>query len=489
MIYYNLKQVTMLKKYLKKNWFGLILVIVLIFGVVVRLRDFNILPIDAHPMRQSDTECVAYFLATGKADFFHPKSCLMRPTSNTEGYFFLEMPFYESLIAISYKIFGFYPFAARLVNLLLYLVGGLALYGFMSKWWNKITALFSVVAFSFIPGSIFFVGHAYHPDAIAVSFIFVSLFFGWKYREKGKFISLLLAGMFLGISVASRPFGLICLPLLGYFLYLRKSKIRDYLIILFLSLGFYGWWRWWTNHLGIDISWENWVLRDRQQLLVWENIKALVWKNVIGETMGKIVSVLAGIGLIISLIKKNKNTIPLVLWALGIIVYWLIVPSGNLVHQYYADVYIPLFAILAGIGLSFIFSKSKIVALLLVPLVIYNGIRVAGYHFDDRGKVNELGIVRDIQIAIPEGKTLIYLTKANSLPLSLSHRQGWMLGEWPVDVAVHPWSFVMMRQYKFDYLVETKGVADIILSEWNDIKAHYPMVADLETIRVYQYKE
>jgi hypothetical protein len=255
----------MFKKYLKKNWIWLVLIGILIGGLVVRMKNFNILPIDAHPMRQTDTECVAYFMATGKSNFLNPKSCLMRPVSNTNGYFFLEMPFYELLIAGSYKLFGFYPWAARLVNLFLYLIGGLSLFGFMSKWLNKTTALFSVLIFSFIPGSIFFVGHALHPDAMAVSFIMVALYWAWEYKEKGKIWSLILSGLFLGMSVASRPFGLICLPMLGYFLYLRKSKFRDYLLLGLLSIGFYGYWWWRTKALGIDMSWENWVLAGREK--------------------------------------------------------------------------------------------------------------------------------------------------------------------------------------------------------------------------------
>ncbi|MDD4937674.1 MAG: glycosyltransferase family 39 protein [Candidatus Shapirobacteria bacterium] len=479
----------MLKRYLNKKGSWVILILILALGLVVRLKDFNVLPIDAHPMRQTDTECVAYFIAISKSNFLNPKACLMRPVSNNEGYFFLEMPFYELAIAGSYKIFGFYPFAARLINLILYILGSLGLFGFMSKWWNKKIALLSVFIFSFIPGSIFFVGHAIHPDAMAVSFIMVALYFGWKYRENGKFINLILSGLFLGISVASRPFGLICLPMLGYFLYLRKSKVKDYLIILFLSIGFYGFWWWRTKSIGIDMGWENWVLGGREKLLDLAILKNLIWKNVIGETMGKIVSGLAGLGLIIGLVKKDKRIIPLSLWIGGVIVYWLVVPNGNITHQYYADVYIPLFVILAAIGLEWIWNKNKILALLILPILIYNGVRTSNYHYGNQaGGEMEIKIAEDIKKAIPEDKKIIYLAVADSVPLSLSHRQGWMLGEWPIDVAVHIWSFMEMRHYGFDYIVEPKNRMDINTEELNIIKQNYPLVEELETIRIYKYR-
>jgi hypothetical protein len=478
----------MLKKYFEKNKSWLVLVLILVLGLVVRLKDFGVIPIDAHPMRQTDTECVAYFLYSGKSDFFHPKSCLMRPVSNVDGYFFLEMPFYESLIVVSYKIFGVYPWAARLVNLVLYILGSMALYGFMRGWWSKWVAWLSVLVFSFVPGSIFFVGHAIHPDAMAVSFILISLYFGWKYRENSKLINLLLSGLALGISVASRPFGLICLPLLGYFLYLQKSKWWKYLIIFGLGVGFYGFWWWWTRKLGVDVSWENWVLSGREKLLVWENIKNLIWKNVLGETMGKIVSLLAGIGLVIEIVKKDKRIIPLLLWLGGVVVYWFIVPNGNLVHQYYADVYIPVVVILASVGLDWVFGKSKWLTMLIIPLMVYNGIRTSNYHFDIRFNTEAVEIAREIKEKIPEDKKIIYLAKDDSIPLSLSHRQGWMLGEWPTDVAVHIWAFMEMRSYKFDYIVEPKDRVDLKVEDWAIIKQNYPLVEEGEWINIYRYR-
>lgn len=478
----------MLKKYFKKNKSWLVLVLVLFFGLIIRTKNFNVLPIDAHPMRQTDTECVAYFFYKGKTTFLNPKNCLIRPVSNTEGYFFLEMPFYQKLIALSYWLFGYYPWAARLVNFLLYLTGSLALYGFMKGWCNKKIGLFSVLIYSFVPGSIFFVGHAIHPDAMAVSFIWISLFWIWKYQKENNYWWLLLSGLFLGISVASRPFGLICLPFLFYFLYLKKSKWTEYLILFLISIGFYGFWWWRKNKLGIDMDWEHWILAGREKLFQFEYFKRLIWKNVIGETMGKITSGLAAIGLLINIFKKDKKIIPLLFWSGGVVAYWLIAPDGNLTHQYYANVYIPLVVILASFGLNYFFEKSKFLVILTIPFLVYNGVRTSDYHFDDRGKLSEVVIAKEIERLIPEDKKIIYLAKDDSIPLSLSHRQGWILGEWPVDVAVHIWSFMEMRHFGFDYIVEPKNKMDLKTEDWEIIKLNYPLVKSGEYINIYRYR-
>lgn len=479
----------MVFKWITKNLMWLLVVLALSFGLVVRLKNFTGSLTDAHAMRQTDTECVAYFLYSGKANFFKPKACLMRPVSNIDGYFFLEMPFYEGLIALGYKILGPEIWVGRIVNLILYIVGSLALFDLLKKWINKETAIFGLIVYSFMPGSIFFVGHALHPDAMAVSLIWVSLYLMWRYKENGKKKNLIWSGLLLGISVASRPFGLICLPLLGYFLWLRKSKVWDYLIVGLLGIIFYGWWRWWTDYLAIDVSWENWVLFGREKIMDLGILKNLIWKNVAGETMGKTASGLAVLGFLTGIFKKDKKIIPLILWIIGVIVYWLIVPNGNLIHQYYADVYIPLIVILAAMGWNFVWSKSKILAILVLPVLIYNGIRVSNYHFQLEIETDiDTKIAEEIKKEVGEDKRIIYLARANSVPLSLSHRQGWMLGEWPTDVAGQIWSFMEMRTFKFDYIVEPKHKMDLKTEDWDIIKMNYPLLKSGDKINIYRYQ-
>lgn len=473
------------KIWLKKNLISILAGMVMVLGLAVRMKNFTVLPIDAHPMRQTDTECVAYFLYSGKSTFFKPKSCLMRPVSNIDGYFFLEMPFYESLIALSYKIFGPEIWAARLVNLVLYLIGSLALFELLKRWMSILSGLFGVIIFSFMPGSIFFVGHAIHPDVMAVSLIWLSLYLGWRYKENSKIIFLIASGLSLGISVASRPFGLICLPLLGYFLYLRKSKIKDYVLVLVLSIIFYGGWYGWIKLLRVDMSWENWVLYGREKIMDLGILKNLIWKNIVGETMGKVASGLAGLGLLVGIWKKDKKIIPLILWIFGVIVYWLMVPNGNLTHQYYADVYIPLVVILAVIGFNFIWSKSKILAMLILPVLFYNGIRTSNYHFlpQIESKV-DIEVAEEIKKLTNEDDKIIYLARSNSVPLSLAHRQGWILGEWPTDVAGHIWAFMEMRHFDFNYIVEPKHKMDLKTEDWEIIKQSYPLVKSGEKINL-----
>jgi hypothetical protein len=114
---------------------------------------------------------------------------------------------------------------------------------------------------------------------------------------------------------------------------------------------------------------------------------------------------------------------------------------------------------------------------------------VSNYHFQPEieSKI-DIEVADEIKREVGEDKKVIYLARANSLPLSLSHRQGWMLGEWPTDVAGQIWSFMEMRNYHFDYIVEPKHKVDLKTEDWDIIKMNYPLVKSGEKINIYRYQ-
>jgi len=165
------------------------------------------------------------------------------------------------------------------------------------------------------------------------------------------------------------------------------------------------------------------------------------------------------------------------------------VPNGNLTHQYYADVYIPLVVILAAIGWNFIFEKSKILGILVLPILVWNGVRVSNYFLVPYIEAQkDIEIAQEIKQEIGEDKKIIYLNRVNSVPLSLSHRQGWILGEWPTDVAGHIWAFMEMRNFKFDYIVEPKNSMDMKREDAAIIEQNYPLFRETESLRILKNK-
>lgn len=476
----------------KSSWW--ILGIILVLGVVLRLRNWNLGPIDAHPMRQTDAECVAYFMAKGKASLLYPKACLMRPVTNTKGYFFLEFPAYEGLIALGYKIFGVKTVVFRIINMFLYLVTSGGLYIFVNKIWKEKIALASVFFLATAPGAIFFVGHALHPDVFAVACMMVSLgILAGKNPPPSPSLDragiknnfyILFSGLFLGLSVATRPFGLIVMPAYIYFLTKEKRRWWQWILIFLPGLGIYALWRWWIFKSGISADWENWVLSGREKFFDLNYLKILIWKNVSGEVTGRVISLLAVLGAIVAIWKKDKKMLPIFWWLLGVPIYWYVAFEGNLIHQYYADIYLVPILVVAATGFVFIWDKRKIFALLVAVLVIYNGYRTSDYFFKNIVYPEKLKYSAEIRENIPEDKKIIYMVKSDPVTLSLSHRQGWMLGEWPTDVAPTIWAFMEMRHTDFDYIVEPKDSMDMKREDVAIIEQNFPLWKETESLRI-----
>lgn len=472
------------KKFVKSQYFWLMIIIFL--GLGFRLRNFEMLPIDAHAMRQTDTECVAYFLAKGDASLLYPKSCLMRPVDNKEGYFFLEFPAYQALLALNYKIFGYGVLGVRWVNLGLYLISALSLWWLTKVWFrDKLLANLAVLTFSLAPASIFFLGHAIHPDVFATATWLSGLVVLLKSKSTGGKV---LGGVLLGLSVATRPFILIGWPLVVAILLRKKYKWREVLAEVFLILGIYGAWRWWIGKSGVNVVWENWVLSGGEGIYNLGLLKNLIWKNVVGEVMGKSISLVAVVGILVSFVKKEMRMWPFWGWLLMVPVYWRLVFEGNMTHQYYADIYIVPVSVLAAYGLVFFAKYNRYIVLFTVILISINGWRTSQYYFNDFDKQN-IEIANEIEAMVPESKKIIYLYRANSVPLSLAHRQGWIVGEWPTDVGSHAWSVVQMKPLGADLVVLPKvGYPGLDGEDLRVVLQNLEIVDEGKFVKVYKFK-
>lgn len=481
------------------KWWKICLSVVIFLGLVLRLQSFHILPIDGHAMRQTDTESVAYNFAFGNPNILYPQNSLIRPVTNTDAYFFLEFPAYEYSIGLLYRLFGWHVELARLFNFALYVATALSLFWFTRKIFkSQSVAFFATTFFVFAPGSIFFLGHAIHPDVFAICMYMVSLaaFVRWKEIKKVRWLVLSLLS--LSLSVATRPFILIGLSAYMFLLWTMKSAYWEYLLYLFSASGLYGFWKLWQMRFkSADSSWENWILDGRNGLFTYGVfVDRLLLKNVIGEVMGKVMSFFAGLGLVSYFIKREKALLFVFAWLLFVPVYWVVVPNGNIIHQYYADVFIIPVTMLAGYGLSrsvsFVWSKNKLLgfglATLVILVTVYNGYRTSRYYFLDTIPAGQAEIAREIDTVLPKSAKLVYLAKDNPVPFSLYHRKGWMLGYYPLDVDPTAKSVLLIKSYGAEYIVAGNGNTDLSQEELNILKKNTELIYTSEWIQVYKYR-
>ncbi len=476
----------------------IILVIIIVLGIVLRLQNFHILPFDGHAMRQTDTESVAYNFAFINHNILYPQNSLIRPITNTKAYFFLEFPAYQYLIGLFYRLFGWHIEIARIINIFLYIISSFSLYYISSKLFHsKVIATFSTFFFIFAPGSIFFLGHAIHPDIFAICMYLVSLstFLHWNKNKKTPWIITSLIS--LSLSVATRPFILIGLPAYFYLIWLKKNSYWMYPTYLIGATLLYGTWKLWQiPFTSANSSWENWVLGGRHELFKYEIlINRLIFKNIIGEVMGKVTTFFAGLAIITYLLKQNKELIFIFVWLAFVPIYWLIVPNGNIVHQYYANIYIIPVVMLAGYGLNQLLQKlwninkylSITITILTLSITIYNGYHTSNYYFSDVISVNEQQIAKELNQVIPNNAKIVYLAINNSIPFSLNHIQGWMLGSPPMDVNPTATDILSMKDLGAEFIVAANDNTDLNQTELLQIQQNTKLIYSSPWIQVYKY--
>lgn len=498
-----------------------ILVAVWVFAIIFRCQNFFMLPIDAHPMRQTDTESVAYYFATVDANPLHPQASLIRPQTNIHGYFFLEVPFYPYILSLFYRLFGTSVVVARVMNLALFTISYWLIFMMVAKHFSKQLALWSTIVYSLIPSSIFFFGHAIHPDLFAIATVLGSGLL--LSQTKRRVLATVSAGLLFATAVGSRPFILMALPSLLTLVYFKKGKWWQYVILTLSSVSIYGLWSWWQSFFPeADHSWQYWTLQGREVLYTYEGWKFLIWRNVSGEVVGRVASGLAVIGLAVLALKffrsLTRNQIPLKLhklivnliknthsysvdfkllvfclpWLAAVPVYWLVVPAGNTAHQYYANVFVLPIIFLAGYGaLTLIALSSKlhvklVTGTLIVLALTWNGLRTSSYFYNNLILPEHTKIAGEIEKAIPQGEKIVYMANNNSVPFSLAHRQGWMFGGPPTDVDNTAHGVLNMKQYGAQYAVWAKNNNDISEAELKTLEEHTVKVYESETIKVFK---
>lgn len=487
---------------------------IFVLSIFLRMQNFFLLPIDAHPMRQTDTESVAYFFATQDAHLLHPKASLIRPTTNSAGYFFLEFPAYQYAVSLFYRIFGPSYLTARFFNLVLFGISYWLLHRTIRQLFSSRLAFWTVIVYSLIPSSIFFFGHAIHPDLFAITMTIGAL--NLLTQSKRAVWKTVLAAVLMALAVGTRPFILMAVPSLFVAMLSKKAKPWEYLVIGLGSISIYAFWRWWqTLFPEADHSWQYWTLQGRETLFTLAGIKQLAWRNVSGEVIGRIASILAAIGFMRVLLKvkrypslekmmrvfqvKTLHTsvdarlllfcLP---WLLAISLYWYIAPAGNAFHQYYANVFVLPIILLSARGahvLGSLATKRKgyiAISALILGALLYNGIRTSSYFFNNVLPVHIVQIGREIEEHVPVGKKIVYLAVNNSVPFSLAHRQGWMLGGSPTDVANNAQAVLDMKQYGAEYVVYAPENNDITIEELRKIEQQGQLIFESERVWIFK---
>ncbi len=423
------------------------LILILLLSVVLRLWRIDAPLADWHSWRQSDTAAVARNFLTFGFDPLRPRyddlSNIQSGKDNPQGYRMVEFPLYQLIGA---GVVRFIPLFSIEVGLRLITIASVAattglLVLMMSSLADPLTGILTGFVYAFLPYSIYF-GRVILPEPFAVFWAMLSLYLLFQMGERGEkgkkqtWVWLVLGGCAGALALLVKPtVGFLLLPV-PYLIWRRHgwsghSLIRLFAYSLIAVLPFWAW-RKWILQFPEGIPAFEWLLNDGNIRFKGAWFYWLFAKR-IGELILGYWGILPfGIGLLVA--PKNREGWFTRLLLLGTLLYLIVFAAGNVRHDYYQILLIPIVSMYVAKGFRFlldnnVFSKAisyQLSAISLLFMLAFSWYTVRTYYWINRPEIVEAGKAAD-QL-LPKDAKVIASYNGDTTFLYQINRQGWPLG-------------------------------------------------------------
>lgn len=419
------------------------LIAILIIGFALRLYRIEAPIADWHSWRQADTAAVTRNFIKEGFNPFYPKYDDMsgvseHPYPNLGRFRFVEFPVFNILTYPFYLFFGVDERYHRLVSIFLSLGSAIFLYLISKKYTNLFVAFLSTLTFLLLPFNIFF-SRVILPESALVFFSLGMIYFVDQWISQGKKVNLLLGFLFTTIAFLIKPYAFFfALPLI-YSIISKERKIwgifkPKYLLFFALAIAPFILWRFWILQHPEGIPASNWLLNGdgiRFRPAFW---KWLISERIGGEILGVSGTFLYLLGIITRL---KSGSYFLHLWALSMFLYMIIFATGNVRHNYYQIILVPILSIFFSIGLNFLITSRQdfipriwriLLAILFFILTFYftwdkvkGFYQVNNYPIVEAGKKADQILPKEARVVTPyQGDTaFLYQVNRSGFPVSI----------------------------------------------------------------------
>ncbi len=415
---------------------SIILILVLLLGV--RLYKIQNPIGEWHSWRQADTAAVARHFVTDGITMMHPRyddlSNIQSGKDNPSGWRMVEFPLYQAMAAVPARLIPQMSVEVwlRLVSILASAISCLCLILILKKLAGDLTGIFAGAYFAILPYSVFY-GRAILPESLAVSFAMVSLFL---LIYKKSWVFLLLAAVCAAMSLLVKPTaGFLLVP--GTYVLIKNYNISikgAIAAVIFCAIT-----------LVPFVLWRTWILQYPEGIPVYEwllnagniRFKGAWFYWLFAERLGKLMLGYWGAGLLVlgaAALKMKKEGAFVSLWVLGGLAYLSIFAAGNVQHDYYQIILMPIIAALLGKGTSVLldgrlFGRAQSVValgLMLACILGFSFYTIRTYYWINRQDFIEAGKKADE--ILPKNAKVIASNNGDTTFLYYINRQGWPLG-------------------------------------------------------------
>jgi len=420
------------------NWQKYTILVIIILAFFLRLYRIGNPLADWHSWRQADTAAVARNYVKYGIDLLQPKyddvSDIGSGKNNPQGYRMVEFPLYGFMHALFYKLAPIINFEAtgRMLSIIFSLISLVFLFLIIQLISGDIPALFSALYFAILPYNIFY-NRVILPEPLMVMTSLGAVYFFMK--ASTRFIFLFLSLLFTITALLLKPFAvfLIFPPILfSIFIKIDNSNKKIFWILSFVIywiLSFIPFliWRAWISQFPEGIPANTWLLngdgiRFKGAWFFW----------IFADRIGRLILGYWGLPLLALglLAKTNKRENGFYfLWLLGILIYLVVVATGNVKHDYYQIIIIPVICAILARGSVFLLGSLRAYGLFLVCFLFMEGF--AWYHVRDFFNINHPEIVQaGVAVAAisKDSDKVIAPYGGDTAFLYQTSRKGWPIG-------------------------------------------------------------
>ncbi|OGJ16609.1 MAG: hypothetical protein A2632_00920 [Candidatus Pacebacteria bacterium RIFCSPHIGHO2_01_FULL_46_16] len=424
---------------------------IVVVAACLRLLHISDPVLEWHSFRQADTASVTYEYFKHGVDILHPQfhdlSNIASGKDNLPGYRMVEFPWIHAVLASILRVFPQVPLVAisRLFTVVFSLVTLVSLYFFVKLFSGKTTALLAAATFAVLPYAVFY-SRVILPDPVMVALSTASLTFFAYWLAKNHWWQYAASFAFLALAALTKPFALFLTPIYLALLLVqgieRKLRWHHLLWSLLLPISVLPlwWWRHWITQFPSGIPASDWLyngpINDKPVRL------RPVWFRWLGyERLIKLILGYAGALLLSPTIlgwKKLQRAELLVYgsWWLSIGLYFVVIARGNIQHDYYQILVVPIVCISVARGTWLLFQWLKlrlkqshallIVGSLYLLMLLFSYNLIKEYY-----KINHWEHLRAgerVQALVPENGLVIAPAFGDTSFLLQTKRRGWPIG-------------------------------------------------------------
>ena len=418
-----------------------LLALLIVIGLCLRMPGIGAPPLDAHHVRQADTASIARVMAREGVDLLHPR---IGWAGSEAGTVESELPLYAAAVAVGWKLLdsedGSVSAWPRLLSILAWLVGGLALAAILRRRLPQVPLWLPLLLYATSPLGILF-SRAIQPDAAAIALLLLGLERADAASTRGdRGIRLaLLAGLLVGLAIACKGTLAFWLPLLPIFAHRPDGPPRWALggAVLIAALIGGAWYMHAHLFLGADgASFKIWGASAGKwgTASVW--LDPGTWRYLIGTGVSHTATV-AGVVLAAAGVAEARRDPALRPWVIGVAlggVAMAAVTAGFRDHSYYQLPIVPFVSVLAGAGLAAVWrafpswgrgtqASVAVGGALLAALAVYQGslFLTEGRAADDRLSL----VAASAAAVLPPGIATVVVDRHPQTLLYAMDQRGW----------------------------------------------------------------